>query len=254
MDWPAAAYWRELAEHYPDAKVILTVRDPDRWYDSVSETIFGSALAERRPLPLRRRVIRWLVARRAPDFALYPRMARATFIDRVFDGRIDDREHVIEVFERHIAEVKATIPPDRLLVFDVRQGWAPLCEFLGYPPAFPETQRRFAWTQRRRDARPRCAAGDADHRRRAVWRPGPGHSGAGASGSRRRRGHRGDHRGGTAQGLGGAMTNTEYLVIGAGPAGLQLGYFLEQAGRDYLILEAGPAPAPSSARSRATGS
>ena len=37
MDWPAAAYWRELAEHYPEAKVILTVRDPDRWYDSVSD-------------------------------------------------------------------------------------------------------------------------------------------------------------------------------------------------------------------------
>ena len=45
LDWPAAAYWRELAEHYPGAKVILTVRDPDRWYDSVSATIFARALA-----------------------------------------------------------------------------------------------------------------------------------------------------------------------------------------------------------------
>ena len=88
VDWPAAAYWRELAEQYPEAKVILTVRDPDRWYESVSETIFARALAERRPLPLRRRVIRRLVTRRAPDFALYPRMARATIFDRVFDGRL----------------------------------------------------------------------------------------------------------------------------------------------------------------------
>ena len=152
LDWPAAAYWRELAEHYPDAKVILTVRDPQRWYDSVSDTIFASALAERRPLPLRRRVIRWLVARRAPDFALYPRMARATIMDRVFDGRIDDRAHAVKVFERHIADVKATIPADRLLVFDVREGWAPLCEFLGTPvpdEPFPQINERGAWHRKR---------------------------------------------------------------------------------------------------------
>ena len=78
-------------------------------------------------------MIRRLVTRRAPDFALYPRMAKATIFDRVFDGRIDDRAHAIEVYENHIADVKATIPPDRLLVFDVRQGWEPLCEFLGTP-------------------------------------------------------------------------------------------------------------------------
>jgi hypothetical protein len=130
-DWPAAAYWRELAAHYPEAKVIVSVRDPQRWYDSMSATIFKRALAERKPLPLHRRLIRWLVARRAPDFALYPRMARATVMDRIFGGRIDDRAHVIRVFERHIAEVQEAIPAGRLLVFDVRQGWAPLCAFLG---------------------------------------------------------------------------------------------------------------------------
>jgi hypothetical protein len=152
LDWPAAAYWRELAEHYPDAKVILTVRDPNRWYDSISETIFARALAERRPLPLHRRVIRWLVTRRAPDFALYPRMAKATIFDRVFDGRIDDPVHAIKVYENHMADVKATIPPDRLLVFDVRQGWAPLCEFLGTPipdQPFPESNERTAWHRKR---------------------------------------------------------------------------------------------------------
>ena len=132
-DWPAAAYWRQLAAYYPDAKVILSVRDPQRWYDSMSATIFKRALAERRPLPAHRRVIRWLVARRAPDFALYPRMSRATVMDGIFGGRIDDRARVIQVFERHIAEVKETIPSHRLLVFDVREGWAPLCAFLGRP-------------------------------------------------------------------------------------------------------------------------
>ncbi|MEV4170301.1 sulfotransferase family protein [Nonomuraea sp. NPDC049709] len=152
LDWPASAYWRELAAHYPDAKVILTVRDPGRWYDSVSETIFRSALEQRRGLPPHRRVIRWLVARRAPDFALYPRMARATFIDPVFGGRIDDREHVIEVFERHVAEVRAAIPAERLLVFEPGDGWEPLCAFLGVPVPevpYPQVNERAAFRRKR---------------------------------------------------------------------------------------------------------
>ena len=152
VDWPAAAYWRELAEHYPEAKVVVSVRDAQRWYDSVSATIFASALAERRPLSPRRRVIRWLVTRRAPDFALMPRMAKATVMDPIFDGRMDDREHVLEVFEQHVAEVTATIPPDRLLVFDVKEGWEPLCEFLGRPvpdEPFPQVNERDAFRRKR---------------------------------------------------------------------------------------------------------
>ncbi|MGW3345420.1 sulfotransferase family protein [Nonomuraea rubra] len=152
LDWPASAYWRELAGHYPDAKVVLTVRDPARWYDSVSATIFRSALEQRARPPLRRRVIRWLVARRAPDFALYPRMARATFIDPVFGGRLDDRDHVIEVFERHVAEVRAAIPAGRLLVFEPGDGWEPLCAFLGVAVPdvpYPQVNERAAFRRKR---------------------------------------------------------------------------------------------------------
>lgn len=152
LDWPAAAYWRELARHYPDAKVILTVRDPEQWYDSVSATIFSRALAEEQRLPLRRKVIRWLVAHRAPDFALYPRMAKATVEDRIFDGRVGDRAYAVKVFERHVAEVREAIPPDRLLVFDVREGWPPLCGFLGIPvpdEPFPQVNEREAWQRKR---------------------------------------------------------------------------------------------------------
>jgi hypothetical protein len=151
-DWPAAAYWRQLAEYYPDAKVILSVRDPQRWYESMRATIFKRALAERRPLPAHRRVIRWLVARRAPDFALYPRMSRATVMDGIFGGRIDDRAHVIQVFERHIAEVKEAISSERLLVFDVHEGWAPLCAFLGRPvpdEPFPRVNDRVEFHRKR---------------------------------------------------------------------------------------------------------
>jgi hypothetical protein len=97
-------------------------------------------------------VIRWLVARRAPDFALYPRMARATVMDRVFDGRIDDRAHAVKVFERHIEEVRAAVPAGRLLVFDVRDGWEPLCAFLGVPvpdEPFPQVNERAAFRRKR---------------------------------------------------------------------------------------------------------
>jgi hypothetical protein len=153
VDWPASAYWRELAQHHPQAKIVLTVRDPGRWYESVRDTIFAGALAERRPMPAHRRLVRRLVALRAPDFALYPKMSRATVMDRVFDGRIDDRAHVIDVYHRHIAEVRATIPPDRLLVFDVRDGWPPLCDFLSLPipdEPFPQANERAAFTRKRR--------------------------------------------------------------------------------------------------------
>jgi hypothetical protein len=155
VDWPAAAYWRELSAHYPRAKVVLSVRDPERWYESVSATIFKSALAERVPMPAHRRMIRWLVARRAPDFAVYPRMARATVMDRIFGGRIDDRAHAVHVFEQHIQAVTSAIPANRLLVFNVRDGWAPLCAFLGCAAPdepFPHVNER-AKFRRKRSAR-----------------------------------------------------------------------------------------------------
>jgi hypothetical protein len=73
-------------------------------------------------------------------------------MDRIFAGRIDDRAHVIRVFERHIAEVKEAISADRLLVFDVREGWAPLCAFLGRSvpdEPFPQVNDRVAFHRKR---------------------------------------------------------------------------------------------------------
>ncbi|MFC6931015.1 sulfotransferase [Actinomadura yumaensis] len=73
-------------------------------------------------------------------------------MDRVFDGRIDDRAHVLKVFERHITEVTSAIPPERLLVLDVREGWEPLCAFLGEPVPdvpFPEANERATFRRKR---------------------------------------------------------------------------------------------------------
>jgi hypothetical protein len=122
VDWPYCNFYRELAGLYPDAKVILTVREPDAWFDSISRTIFplqaASAANPSSPLERASKVMIW-------DF---------------FDGRLEDRDHVIAVYEKHNRAVKAAIPPERLLTFDVREGWAPLCQFLGVPvpaAAFP---------------------------------------------------------------------------------------------------------------------
>jgi hypothetical protein len=130
VDWPGAAFWRELLARYPDAKVILTVRDPESWYNSAAQTIFRGALLSRSPVG---RVGLRLLATADRSFGDFIAMANAVVMQRVFDGRIDDRAYATEVFRAHIDEVCSTVPAQRLLVFDVAQGWKPLCEFLDVP-------------------------------------------------------------------------------------------------------------------------
>ncbi|MBC7160565.1 MAG: sulfotransferase family protein [Immundisolibacter sp.] len=119
VDWPASHFWRELAAFYPQAKVILTVRDAARWFNSIDSTLF-----------------RFMAAPGMPDDEAARRqivMARDIVQQRIFADRIGDRAHVIEVFERHNRAVQDALPAERLLVYDVAQGWAPLCAFLGVP-------------------------------------------------------------------------------------------------------------------------
>lgn len=121
VDWPGCTFWPQLVEAYPDAKVLLTVRDPQRWYDSTYNTIYQ-------------------FVKDGPDGVSvgdgeFARTMRPT-IDKMiwngtFDGRFEDRDHAIEVFEQHNERVRRGVPADRLLEFEVGQGWGPLCEFLG---------------------------------------------------------------------------------------------------------------------------
>ncbi len=120
VDWPACAYYAELAAYYPKAKVILTVRDANAWFDSAHNTIFSK------------------MPRKLKSDNPQGRMAYELIFKKTFGGNLDDRDHVIAIYERHNAEVKRTIPADRLLVYDLAQGWGPLCKFLGVPvPAIP---------------------------------------------------------------------------------------------------------------------
>jgi hypothetical protein len=129
VDWPGAYFWRELTSAHPEAKVILTVRDPERWYASTLATIFTFSSRARAGDPLSMRVRQRLVHSMMPGEGL-------RFIDDLvwqgtFDGRFREREYALRVFSEHNQAVQEAIPADKLLVFDVKQGWEPLCQFLG---------------------------------------------------------------------------------------------------------------------------
>ncbi|GAB3693939.1 sulfotransferase family protein [Actinocorallia lasiicapitis] len=120
LDWPAMTWWRELADAHPEAKAILTVRDPERWYASVARTVLWSLQEE----PGEADTGWW-------HTELLPVM-RELILERSLLGRTD-REGLLDLFDGHITQVKAHIPADRLLVFDVADGWEPLCAFLDVP-------------------------------------------------------------------------------------------------------------------------
>ncbi|UXY31784.1 sulfotransferase family protein [Streptomyces sp. HUAS TT20] len=136
VDWPGAAFWRQITAAFPEAKVILTERDPDAWYASAESSIHAAAVA---PLP----------DDADPLFARVRQMSLDVVWDGVFGGRFTDRQHALDVYEGHIAAVKRELDPARLLVFEVGQGWEPLCAFLGVPAPdepFPRSNDRAAFT------------------------------------------------------------------------------------------------------------
>lgn len=144
VDWPASAFYRELMDQYPDAKVILTVRDPERWHESGRNTIFPQP--EQGPAD-----------DESPERREHGRMVHTIMWDGIFGGRVLDRAHAIEVFNRHNRTVQEQVPSDRLLVYDISEGWEPLCAFLGVPVSedqeFPRLNDTASFQQRRDAAR-----------------------------------------------------------------------------------------------------
>ncbi|NUM44438.1 MAG: sulfotransferase family protein [Anaerolineales bacterium] len=134
LDFPAALYYREFMRQYPEAKVILTVRDADKWYDSAAKTILADIPAVVYPLAR----FLGIFSRRLGDFPKVDQFARRVVHQGLFQGRAHEREYTKAVFNAWNEEVKRTVPPDRLLIFEVREGWESLCNFLGVPvPAAP---------------------------------------------------------------------------------------------------------------------
>jgi nitrate reductase NapE component len=129
VDWPGAFFWRELVAAHPEAKVILTVRDPERWYDSTRTTIY--AASEARTATPRARLVSGFIAWLDPRAGRGFRTVQETVWDGTMRGKFLDRDEALQIFDAHNREVQETVPADRLLVFDVKQGWEPLCAFLG---------------------------------------------------------------------------------------------------------------------------
>lgn len=123
VDWPSAYYWRELMAHYPSAKVVLTYRSPESWWESFAQTIMPGIQRSTEPESL----------------------GVALIGAKVFGGRFHDREHAIATYEANVRAVKDAVPEERLLVHNLGDGWEPLCAHLDVPvPAVPYPSRNNA--------------------------------------------------------------------------------------------------------------
>ncbi|HYM55944.1 MAG TPA: sulfotransferase [Solirubrobacteraceae bacterium] len=136
VDWPSARYYRELMDYYPSAKVLLSVRDAEDWVPSMRETVWGIFQGDS--------VIHHVCAARANIDPLWRRyttlMHRMTWDEEVgaLPGDTTTDAGLAAVMERWNDTVKDTVPADRLLVWNPREGWDPLCDFLGVEvPADP---------------------------------------------------------------------------------------------------------------------
>lgn len=131
-DWTAAALFPELADAYPDAIVVLSVRDADDWWHSFRDTMVETLQSgadpadpwERVMAPARQLTIRLLADRFTPNWA--------------------DEVAAKAAFERHNAAIRAAVPPERLVEWRPGDGWKPICDALGRPvppDPFPHVNR-----------------------------------------------------------------------------------------------------------------
>lgn len=124
-DAPGCYFWRELADRYPEAKMVLSLREPERWYESMMATIFTESHQRSMGESPIGPILRKLAGR------MFPAVGPETTL--VGGGGPPNREQMMAGFEAHNAAVIAAIPPERLLVYRVSEGWEPLCRFLGVP-------------------------------------------------------------------------------------------------------------------------
>jgi hypothetical protein len=124
-DIPCNLFIEELLQLYPDAKVICTIRDPNKWWASLAPIV------EKGNNP----VLKWI-------FAVVPMMRWVgTYHNTLAEGRMGElyfrpgepRRPTRQMWDRHIAHLKKVVPADRLMFFDVRDGWEPLCKMLDVP-------------------------------------------------------------------------------------------------------------------------
>lgn len=153
LDNPMAIYYKDLMEAFPDAKVLLTVRDPEAWYVSVRDSIYvNNKLSTSPPLYY----VMWLLGYsrvlKLIQRSAYVKMTK----DQSMFGSVEaGREAAMDFYKEWVADVQAHVPADKLLIFDVREGWEPLCKFLNVPvpddiefPRVNDTNYIKSWNKR----------------------------------------------------------------------------------------------------------
>ncbi|MGH8206523.1 MAG: sulfotransferase family protein [Steroidobacteraceae bacterium] len=149
-DYPACLFWRQLADRYPEAKVILTVRDPNEWFESTQATIFSP----QNPEP--------------PSDS--PTAAMVSMLHGEYED-LHDRTSMIAAFERHNQAVIDGLPRDRVLIYQAEQGWDSLCRFLGIPvpeEPFPRANTRADFQAMQAAMRGPDGTLDAERRRQVI--------------------------------------------------------------------------------------
>lgn len=129
VDFPCYPWYKEHMKQYPDARVILTVRDFESWHKSVSGTVMTAG--PQTPGEKIAMMGKLLTSSRARKVVSCIKLFKDKFFRREFEGRFSDKSYAEAKWNAHLEEVKSHVPKEKLLVYDVREGWAPLCKFLG---------------------------------------------------------------------------------------------------------------------------
>ena len=148
VDYPVTRYYKQLIIKYPEAKIIHTIRDPESWYQSASQTIIWASK------PSFGRIFKLMI-----KLPFKPELRKqmpilkfnGNLIEREFGKDYKNKEEVIRRFNKHNETVLNTVPKERLLVFDAKEGWEPLCNFLGVPvpdAPFPQSNKRDEFVNR----------------------------------------------------------------------------------------------------------
>ncbi|KAG2501370.1 hypothetical protein HYH03_001160 [Edaphochlamys debaryana] len=125
---PGCFFIEELLKAYPAAKVILTTRDFDGWYASVKDCLAPTAdPAAFRPAP------HTTVLPLFKHIQLWYDMTRTVVWDGFMQGKFEDKEAVRKIVEAHVKHIKKVVPKKQLLELSPKDGWGPLCKFLGTP-------------------------------------------------------------------------------------------------------------------------
>ena len=120
VEWPAVSFLSQILAAFPEAKLVLTLRDPDDWYESAADTIFDALeISLHNP---------------NPDQQDQARFARRLILRRVFSNKYKDNDFVLGIYKRQISSAIEQVPREPLLLYCISEGWESLCAFMEIEP------------------------------------------------------------------------------------------------------------------------